>query len=198
MAQALLRPFARAFALLVALSSALVLRVSLSYGTPLVLRVTAMAPKALPPAQFFIDLPFDVLALPRFITLEMGEEVFQVECPTSWEYLWQDNAQTFAAPSVAMVWELFAANLPEIRRAPKGTSHLFVVRQVPRDSITDSDEIHWNICMRYLGAGQFTETSWARARGFIPPQKGVMKGRGKGDGKGKGSGASKGAGKGPY
>ena len=175
----------------------LVLRVSLSYGSPLVLRVTAMAPKAKPPAQFFLDLPFDVWALPRFITLQMAEEVAEVECPTSWEYLWQDNAE-IAAPTVAMVWELFAANLPEARRLPRDTSHLFMVRVVPRDTLTTSDEIRWVIRIRYLGAGEFTETPWVSLQGFIPPQKGVMKGQGDGKGKAKGSGASKGAGKGPY
>ena len=155
-----------------------------------------MAPKALPPAQFFIDLPFDVLALPRFITLEMGEEVIVVDSPTSWEYLWQDTSQTFAAPSVAMVWELFAATLPDIRRAPRGTSHIFVVREVPRDTITDSDEIRWHI--------RLTENSFvARARGFVPPRGFIPPQRGgKGDGKGKGNskgkGKGKGAGKGPY
>ena len=179
----------------------LVLRVSLSYGSPLVLRVTAMAPKARrPPAQFFLDLFFEVLALPRIITLQMAEDMAEVECPTSWEDLFLPSEGMYRAPTVAMVWELFAANLPELRRAPADTSHLFIVRQPPRDTVSMSDEVRWNIRVRCLGAGDFVETPYASLQGFIPPQQGVMKGQGKGDGKGKakGSGASKGAGKGPY
>ena len=168
---------------------------SLSFGSPLVLRVAAMAPKGRPPAQFFLDLPFDVVVLPRFITLQMADEILEVECPTSWE----DGFVMYRAPTVAMVWELFVANLPELRRAPADTSHLFIVRQPPRDTVSMSDEVRWNIRVRCLGAGDFVETPYASLHGFIPPlAAGKGAGKGKGKGKGKGSGTAKGAGKGPY